>query len=419
MGGGGARRRRPALAVGRRARPTRSRATFARRASAARRRSGCTRAGASPCGALDLAGNVCEWTAGGGVRGGSYLHGPDELRCSRRLPMHPAARDHYVGFRVVASSPRRRLRLGRACPRGEYAIGRDRAASRGDELVAGRLRVRALAHARHERAVRARSSPTRGAGSPPHWPAPATTIRSRSSTGSRRRPSARGPAAACRPRPSGRRRRAAPTRARYPWGDDEDATPRARRRRPEARRRPRRSARIPTARARTVCWTWPATSGSGSGDAHRRPGRRPERVLRGGSFASPGLAWARCAMRSHSRPERRQAHIGFRVARGAHMTVDAEAPARPDARARRGREPDRRHGRRRRGSTRAGSRRSGMEVELLDDVFPATPTVVGAAARRPARADGRAQRAPRHGPDPARPAAHRGRLGSTGAARPT
>jgi iron(II)-dependent oxidoreductase len=42
-----------------------------------------------------------------------------------------------------------------------------------------------------------------------------------------------------------------------------------------------------------------------------------ERVLRGGSFASPGLAWARCTMRSHSRPVRRQSHIGFRVARGA------------------------------------------------------------------------------------------------------
>ncbi len=41
-----------------------------------------------------------------------------------------------------------------------------------------------------------------------------------------------------------------------------------------------------------------------------------ERVLRGGSFASPGLAWARCTMRSHSRPGRRQAHIGFRVAKG-------------------------------------------------------------------------------------------------------
>jgi formylglycine-generating enzyme required for sulfatase activity len=42
-----------------------------------------------------------------------------------------------------------------------------------------------------------------------------------------------------------------------------------------------------------------------------------ERILRGGSYASPGLSWARCAMRSRSRPLRRQAHIGFRVARDA------------------------------------------------------------------------------------------------------
>jgi formylglycine-generating enzyme len=53
-------------------------------------------------------------------------------------------------------------------------------------------------------------------------------------------------------------------------------------------------------------WEWTSTESP--------PG---ERVLRGGSFASPGLAWARSAMRSHSRPERRQAHIGFRVAREA------------------------------------------------------------------------------------------------------
>jgi formylglycine-generating enzyme required for sulfatase activity len=41
-----------------------------------------------------------------------------------------------------------------------------------------------------------------------------------------------------------------------------------------------------------------------------------ERVLRGGSFASPDLSYARCAMRSRSLPRRRQATIGFRVARG-------------------------------------------------------------------------------------------------------
>ena len=40
-----------------------------------------------------------------------------------------------------------------------------------------------------------------------------------------------------------------------------------------------------------------------------------ERVLRGGSFASPALGWARCASRSRSHAVRRQCHIGFRVAR--------------------------------------------------------------------------------------------------------
>ena len=53
-------------------------------------------------------------------------------------------------------------------------------------------------------------------------------------------------------------------------------------------------------------WEWTASDHGGG-----------EPVLRGGSFASPGLAWARCAMRSRSRPERRQSHIGFRVARDA------------------------------------------------------------------------------------------------------
>ena len=63
---------------------------------------GLYRAGAAPCGALDMAGNVFEWTADGAARGGSYLSGPDELRCSARFPVHPAARDPYIGFRVVA-----------------------------------------------------------------------------------------------------------------------------------------------------------------------------------------------------------------------------------------------------------------------------------------------------------------------------
>ena len=41
----------------------------------------------------------------------------------------------------------------------------------------------------------------------------------------------------------------------------------------------------------------------------------PLRVLRGGSYASMGARYLRCATRSRSYPGRRSAHIGFRAAR--------------------------------------------------------------------------------------------------------
>src|SRR6185369_7168733 len=81
-------------------------------------------AGAAPCGALDLAGNVWEWTADGAARGGSYLSGPEDLVCTTRLPVHPAARDPYVGFRVVAVD-RRGIWDWVEVPAGDYVIGRD------------------------------------------------------------------------------------------------------------------------------------------------------------------------------------------------------------------------------------------------------------------------------------------------------
>jgi formylglycine-generating enzyme required for sulfatase activity len=124
--------------------------------------------GAAPCGALDLAGNVYEWTADGGVRGGSYLSGPDELRCSARLPMHPGARDHYVGFRVVAVEPRRSFDWVDV-PAGEYAIGRDAGESRQRivEVDAFELSRTPVTNAEYTEFVA-----ETGAAPPPHWPAP-------------------------------------------------------------------------------------------------------------------------------------------------------------------------------------------------------------------------------------------------------
>ena len=328
-------------------------------------------AGASPCGALDLAGNVWEWTTGRRrvARGGSYLHGPDELRCSARQPMHPGARDHLRRLPRRRPSSRAGLRLGRRARRRRTRSAATRA-RRGQRCR--RRRTPSSSRGRPSRTRSTRPSWPRAAPTlRPHWPRARTTIPSPSSTGTTRPPSARGPAAGCRPRPSGRRPRAAPTGARYPWGDDGRPVPRRGRRRHQARRHvagrrapgrrePVRSARHGRQRLGVDVDRRPVTP--------RRPARRaraPRRLVR-----EPGPRLGRCAMRSRSRPGRRQSHIGFRVARGGVHERRREPAARPHARARRGREPDRRHGRRRAPVRAAGCEELGIEVEVLDDVFP-------------------------------------------------
>ena len=61
----------------------------------------------------------------------------------------------------------------------------------------------------------------------------------------------------------------------------------------------------------------------------------------------------------------------------------------------------------------------GMEVELLDERFPATPIVIGRLRGGRARPDDRPQRPSRHRPHPARAAAARRTRRSSGAARRT
>ena len=194
MGARGARRRRAPLAVGRRAADAGARRL--RRPDTAP--VGLAPKGASPFGALDLAGNVWEWTAsalrpypyvaGDGredgasaeprvVRGGSYIHGADEIRCSYRHGLLPGAVDHYVGFRLAAD-PDAALRLDLDMvdvPAGEVLLGNDppRPAGRGARRAAaargrrrGRVALRDRGHERAVRGVRARHGPP----PPPHWP---------------------------------------------------------------------------------------------------------------------------------------------------------------------------------------------------------------------------------------------------------
>ncbi len=269
-------------------------------------------AGAAPCGALDLAGNIWEWTADGAARGGSYLSGPDDLTCTARLPVHPSARDPYIGFRVVAVEPRSSFDWVDV-PAGEYVIGRDSGETRQRHVDVDMFELARtpVTNEQYQQFV----DDTEATG-PPHWPAPAdhpvTFVDWHEAAAFCAWAGGRLPAEAEWEKAA----RGTDGRT-YPWGDAEDGSLAA------VGAGMKHGSTSPVGShpdgvspyglldmAGNV-WEWTSTEYPPGGLGHS------ERVLRGGSYASPGLAWASCTMRSHSRPGRRQAHIGFRVARGA------------------------------------------------------------------------------------------------------
>jgi formylglycine-generating enzyme required for sulfatase activity len=302
--------------------------------------------GASRDGVLDLAGNVMEWTASRYeaarpevvVRGGSFVHGPDELRCSYRQPMHPGARDHYVGFRVATGAGEAPSGFDWVdVPAGEVALGRDAVAGGGaiaaDELPAHVVDVAAfeVSVTPVTNAQYALFVTDGGADPPPDWAGgdPPTGRADHpvafvdwfdaqaycAWTGARLPTEAEWEKAA----------RGADGRV-YPWGGEADPS------RAAIGAGAKHGTTVPVdAHASGASpygllgmagnvWEWVSSAYRpypyDAADGREDPVEALERVLRGGSFMSPELRFGRCAMRSRSAPRRRQAHIGFRVARG-------------------------------------------------------------------------------------------------------
>jgi formylglycine-generating enzyme required for sulfatase activity len=317
--------------------------------------------GASPFGALDLAGNVWEWTrsamrpypyaADDGredgtsaeprvVRGGSFIHGAGEIRCSYRHAMLPAAVDHYVGFRLAAD-PDARLELDVDTvdvPPGDVLLGNDPRPSRGpasrDEVPQHDVVVAAVSLSRtpvtngqYREFVRATGHPA-----PPHWPGgalpvaldrhPVTYVDWLDATAFCRWAGARLPTEA-----EWEKAARGTDRRLFPWGDD-DTPGLARHGRgmkhgstsPVGAHPDGASAYGLDDMAGNV-WEWVSSVHApypyDPRDGREDPGSGLPRVLRGGSYASPTSRNLRCAARSRSAPGRRSSHIGFRAARPA------------------------------------------------------------------------------------------------------
>jgi formylglycine-generating enzyme required for sulfatase activity len=316
--------------------------------------------GTGPFGALDQAGNAWEWTTSAlraypydaldgredgsrwelrVVRGGAFIHGPGQIRCSYRYGMLPGTVDHYVGFRLAAQPE---ARLGLAVdlvdvPAGEVLLGNHPRPSGGPAPVAEAPLHTVVVEAAQLAATPVTNEEYRvfieetGHPAPPNWPGgampeararhPVTYVDWFDATAYCRWVGARLPTEA------EWEKGARSTDARlYPWGADEPPTPRA-----NVGAGAKRGGTTPVGSypggaspyglldMSGNVWEWVSSSFEpypyDAADGREDPETGAPRVLRGGSYASPDFRFARCAARSRSAPGRRSPHIGFRLAR--------------------------------------------------------------------------------------------------------
>ncbi len=331
--------------------------------------------GASPCGALDLAGNVSEWVASAYrsypfdaedgreepgspglrvVRGGSYIDVAGSIRCTARQALLPEAIDTYVGFRLAADPGVRCEGIELVdVPGGRIAIGRDPVVPGGpalpDEVPRTTIAVAAFELARTPVTNRQYAAFVAASGHrpPPHWrgPQPPLELEAHPVTfvdhddavafcawaGGRLPTEAEWEKAARGTNDS-----------LYPWGDDEPAADgqlvtnchKAVFGRGAKGGSPADVGSCPAGASpyghldlAGNVWEWVSSAYRPypyrDDDGRELPGLREERVLRGGSFRSP-VVHLRCAARSRSHPTRLAQHIGFRVARTP--TTETEEP---------------------------------------------------------------------------------------------
>jgi formylglycine-generating enzyme required for sulfatase activity len=309
-------------------------------------------ASAAPCGALDMAGNVAEWVASAYtpypavmgdsdeqvVRGGSYIHGADALRCSARRPLLAGAVDTYIGFRVAADVDAADSALdldlvdvlGGSCVMGRDPVEpscealADELPATTVDLPAFEISATAVTNAQYAAFVgetRHRLPLHWSDGAPPAGAAehPVTWVDADDAAAFCAWLGVRLPTEAEWEKAA----RGADAR-RYPWGDAPPDGTRATYGRASMEAGPSPVGGSPAGASpyggldlAGNVWEWVASAyvpyPYDASDG-REASLRAERVLRGGSYASPAIH-LRCAARSRSYPGRLAPHIGFRLAR--------------------------------------------------------------------------------------------------------